>query len=112
MIWMNKANNRARCILHKWLFVRLWMPQKHYRLTAVNLSRWKEVDIDPKATEQIKFVGKLKNANGAVVVCESMLTLMILEKIKEARLKFSQGSGTVLWKMSNYEEARVKLTKK
>ena len=35
---------------------------------------------------------------------------MILEKIKETRLKITQGSVTVLKKISNYEQARVKLT--
>ena len=30
--------------------------------------------------------------------------------IKETRIKISQGSVTALWKMSSYEEARVKLT--
>ena len=39
-----------------------------------------------------------------------MLFYRILEKIKEPRLKFSQGSVTVLEIMANYEEARVKLT--
>ena len=39
-----------------------------------------------------------------------MLILTILEKIKENRLKFSQGSVTVLKKMANDQEARVKLT--
>ena len=39
-----------------------------------------------------------------------MLVLRILEKIKEAILKFPQESITVLKKMENYEEARVKLT--
>ena len=34
----------------------------------------------------------------------------ILEKIKETSLNFSQGSVTVLQRMSNYEEARVNLT--
>ena len=99
---MKKAKNRTRCILYKWMFVGLWMHQKHHRITAVDMSRQKELDVDSKATQQIKFVGKLKNANGAIVGGESMFTLMILEKIKEARLKFFQGSG-------NYEEARVKL---
>ena len=33
-----------------------------------------------------------------------------MEKIKENRLKFSQGSVTVLKKMANDQEARVKLT--
>ena len=39
-----------------------------------------------------------------------MFVLAILEKIKETRLKFSQGSVTVLQKMANYQEARDKLT--
>ena len=36
-------------------------------------------------------------------------TLKILEKIKETRLKFSQGSITALKKMANYDKTRVKL---
>ena len=39
-----------------------------------------------------------------------MLVLTILEKVKEAKLKFSHRSVTALQKMTNYEEARVKLT--
>ena len=39
-----------------------------------------------------------------------MFVLTILEKNKETRLKFSQGSVTVLSKIVNYQEARVKLT--
>ena len=39
-----------------------------------------------------------------------MFVLTILETIKEARLKVSQGSVTVLWKIANYEKAWVKLT--
>ena len=39
-----------------------------------------------------------------------MFALTILEKIKETRLKFSQESVPVLYKMANYNEARMKLT--
>ena len=39
-----------------------------------------------------------------------MFILTILEKSKETRLKFSQGSVTVLSKMGIYQEARDKLT--
>ena len=39
-----------------------------------------------------------------------MFVLMILEKIRETTLNFPQESVTVLWKMTSYEEARVKLT--
>ena len=38
-----------------------------------------------------------------------MFILTILEKIKEIRLEFSQGSVTVLWIITNYEEARIEL---
>ena len=64
------------------------------RLIAVDLSRQKELDADPKATQQIEFVGQLKKLNNSNV--KSMFILTILEKIKQARLKFSQGSVTVL----------------
>ena len=70
--------------------------KNHYRLIAVDLSRQKELDADPKAIQQIEFVGQLKNPDDAVVANESMFVLTILEKIKETRLKFSQGSVTVL----------------
>ena len=39
-----------------------------------------------------------------------MPVLTILEKIEKTRLKFSQGSITVSWKMPNYQKARTKLT--
>ena len=41
---------------------------------------------------------------------QTMLVLTILEKIREMRLKFSQVSLTVLQKILNYQDARVKLT--
>ena len=66
--------------------------KNHYRLTAVDLSRQQELDADPKAIQKIEFVGRLKKLTNA----ESMFILMNLEKIKEIRLKFSQGSVTVL----------------
>ena len=39
-----------------------------------------------------------------------MFVLIVLDKIKETRLKFSQGSVTVLQKMPNYEEVSVNYT--
>ena len=33
----------------------------HYNLIAVDLSRQKELDADPKAIQQIEFVGQLEN---------------------------------------------------
>ena len=43
-------------------------------------------------------------------VMVSLCFLTILEKIKETRLKFSQGSVTLLKIIANYQEVRVKLT--
>ena len=56
----------------------------------------KELDDDPRSSPQIELVGQLKNPDDVVVGSESMFFLTILEKIKETRLKFSQGSATVL----------------
>ena len=86
-----------------------------YRLTAVDLNRQKELDSDPKLIQQIEFVGQLKSLDTGYNATDanndqSMFVLKILEKIKKKRLKFSQGSVTVLQKMANYQEARVKLT--
>ena len=75
--------------------------KNHYRLIAVALSRQKQLNAVLKAIQQIEFVGRLKNldANGNTIDAgndQSIFVLTILEKIKEIRLKFSQGSVTVL----------------
>ena len=54
-----------------------------------------------KAVEWIGFVGKLKNLDGEGNANDagndqSMFALTVLEKINKTRLKFSQGSLTVL----------------
>ena len=71
-------------------------------LLAVDLSIQKELDTDRKVTQQIESIGQLKklNANDSATDVgdnnQSMFVLTILEKIKEKRLKFSQGSVAVL----------------
>ena len=67
---------------------------KSYRLIAVDLNRQKELDADPKAIQQIKFVRQLNNVDNDYNDTDANETqlifiLMILEKIKETRLKFS-----------------------
>ena len=50
-----------------------------------------------KAIQRIEFVEQLKNIDGINSDgTQSMLVLTILEKLKETRLKYSQGSVTVL----------------
>ena len=57
------------------------------------MSRQQELDADPKVIQQIEFVDDYTTGAGND---QSMFILTILEKIKEARLNFSEGSVTVL----------------
>ena len=67
------------------------------------MSRQKEIDADPKPLQQIELVGLDDDGNATDAGNhQSMLVLTILEKIKETRLKFSQGSVIVLKQMANY----------
>ena len=79
------------------------------RLIAVDLSKQKELEAYPKAIQQIEFVGQSKKL-GDGDNAESIFISTILEKIKEAKLKLSQRRLTVLQKMANYQEVRIKLT--
>ena len=57
------------------------------------------MDADPKAIQQIEFLGQLKIEADAIVAGESIFVLTILENIKQMRIKFSQGSETVkIWR--------------
>ena len=60
------------------------------------MNREEKLDADPKAIQQIEFVGQLKNPNDAIVANESMFVLTFLEKIKETRLKLSHSSVTTV----------------
>ena len=52
-----------------------------------------ELDADPIAIQQVEFVGAIKKVD-SVNGDDRQSVLMILEKIKETKLKFSQGSIT------------------
>ena len=61
------------------MFRRLWL--YHDRLIAIGLSGPKEVDGDPKAIQQIGFVGLLKNENGINADgTQNMFVLTIVKK--------------------------------
>ena len=76
--------------------------KNHYRPVAVDFSRQNELDVDLKAIQQIEFILQLKIDDGENVDgAQSVFVIIILEKIKEMRLKFSQGSITVLQKMAS-----------
>ena len=59
----------------------------HYKLIAVDLSKQKELDTDPRAIQQIEFLGMLKTNSQ---VCT------VLEKSKEIVLEFYKGTSKVL----------------
>ena len=69
--------------------------------------------VDSKPIQQIEFVVQLKNLddNDNAVDADGRQPLFVLpnsQKIKETRLKFSQGAVIVLSKMTNYKEVKVK----
>ena len=59
----------------------------HYQLIAVDLSKQKELDVDPRAIQQIKFYGKLKTKSQ---VCT------VLEKSNETVSELYKGTAKVL----------------
>ena len=75
--------------------------KNHYGLIAVDLSWQKKLDAYPKENQQIDLVGQLKKLDGDDNATDtgndqSIFILTILEKVKETRLIFSQGSIKVL----------------
>ena len=59
----------------------------HYQLIAVDISKQKELDADPRVIQQIEFYGMLKTNSQ---VCT------VLEKSKETVSEFYKGTGKVL----------------
>ena len=60
---------------------------KHHQVIAVDLSKQKELDADPRAIQQINFYGKLGTDSQ---VCT------VLEKLKEIVLEFYKRTVKVL----------------
>ena len=58
-------------------------------MIAVDLSKQQALDADPRANQQINFTANLDRAGNT-------RSYFILEKAKETRLDFSQGSVKVL----------------
>ena len=61
--------------------------KNHYQLIAVDLSKQKKLDADPRATQQIEFYGMLKTNSQ---VCT------VLEKSIETVLEFYKRTANVL----------------
>ena len=62
---------------------------KYYKMIAVDLSKQKVVDADPKAIQQINFTANLDRAGNTRFY-------FILEEAKETVFEFSQGTVKVL----------------
>ena len=74
-------NYTTGCLLHYKYF-------KHfYKLVAIDLSKQKELDADPRAIQQIEFYGKLS---------ADAFVLFVLEKSKETVLEFYKGTAKVM----------------
>ena len=67
--------------------------EKNYRLIAVDLSKQKALDADPRAIQRIIFTGKIKST----VANTRVMIHYILEQSKETILQFSKGTTKVLW---------------
>ena len=65
--------------------------KENYRLIAVDLSKQKALDADPRAIQQIVFQGLVGRATGTKIILYT-----ILEKSKETILKFAKGTAKVL----------------
>ena len=61
--------------------------KKNYQLIAVDLSKQRELDADPRATQEIELIGMLKTRSKVFT---------ILEKSKETVLEFCKGTAKVM----------------
>ena len=76
-----RDNYATGCLLHYDYF------KKNYQLIAVDLSKQRELDADPRAIQQIEFIGMLKTRSNVFT---------ILEKSKETILEFYKGTAKVM----------------
>ena len=69
------------------MFIRLCIFYKNYRLIAVDLSKQKCLDVDPRAMQQIVFEGDVWGDNNTKI-----RLYLILEQSKETILEFLKGT--------------------
>ena len=79
-----KSKNMTK--LEKLRNSRMRIIKDHYQLIEVNLNKQKELDADPRATQQIEFHGMLDTKSQGCT---------ILEKLKETVLEFKKGTAKV-----------------
>ena len=72
------------------MYFRLYLFQKKYKLIAIDLSKQRALDADPRAIQQINFTENLER--------EGNITMFfIIEKAKETVFQFSSETVNVLW---------------
>ena len=72
------------------MFIRVCLFWKKYRLIAVDLSKQKALDSDPRAIQQIIFTSKAsKNVIAYYILEQSLQSWTIIQ--------FSKGTTKVLW---------------
>ena len=64
--------------------------KENYKLIAVDLSKQKALDADPRAIQQINFSANLDRDGNTKI-------FFIIEKAKKTVSEFSQGTVKVLW---------------
>ena len=75
-----KGDDYTGCLLNYKYF------KKHHQLVAVDLSKQKELDADPKAVQQIEFYGKLHTNSQVCTVLQSVVRTYSLSKTNKKQL--------------------------
>ena len=83
-----EVNYTAGCLLDYPYF------KKHYRMIPTDLSKQRELDADPDATQQININGNLHHPGTKSFFI--IIIIIIIEEAKETILDFSQGNVRVL----------------
>ena len=78
---------KVMIILQVMIIIRSWSFKDSYRLIAVDLSKQKALDADPRVIQQIIFPRKAS---------QNIVIYYILEQSKETILQYSKGATNVL----------------
>ena len=76
-------DNTTGCLLDYSYF------KESYKLIAIDLSKQQELDVDPRAVQQINFTANLDRGGNTTM-------FFIIEEAKETIFEFSQGTVKVL----------------
>ena len=87
--------------------------KNHDRLIAVDVSRQKELDADPKTIQQIEFFGQLKNDDGVNADgTESIFSIIIMTNCQEVRVKLTNTQVNKLNSAAKINTGRILIINK